>query len=128
MSRAENTGERPVDPTEAQIEAVAADERDGPVVMLNLNRYRDRDEYLKYGMVALQAVEAVGGRILWQSEVEQVVIGDDGDTYDEAIAVWYPSRAAFLSLRAYPGYLEATAHRRASLDHATLLALTPPFG
>ena len=45
MSRAENTGERPVDPTEAQIEAVAADERDGPVVMLNLNRYRDRDAY-----------------------------------------------------------------------------------
>jgi uncharacterized protein (DUF1330 family) len=118
--------ERPVDPTDAQIRSVAADERAGPVVMLNLNRYRDRDEYLKYGVVALQAVESVGGRILWQAEVEQVVIGDDGDAYDEAIAVWYPSRAAFLSLMEYPGYLEATAHRTASLDHATLLALTPP--
>ncbi len=26
----------------------------------------------------------------------------------------------------HPGYLEATEHRLASLEHATLLAITPP--
>ncbi|HYF47534.1 MAG TPA: DUF1330 domain-containing protein [Acidimicrobiales bacterium] len=118
--------ELPVDPTEDQIQAVLHDERDGPVVMLNLNRYRDRDTYLRYGIVALAAIESVGGRILWQSEVEQTVIGDERDRYDEAIAVWYPSRAAFLGLMDHPGYLAATAHRVAGLEHATLLALTPP--
>ncbi len=118
--------DRPVEPTDAQIQSVLGDERDGPVVMLNLNRYRDREEYLRYGVVALAALESVGARVLWQSEVEQTVIGDDHDQYDEVIAVWYPNRAAFLGLMDFPGYLEATRHRVAGLDQATLLALTPP--
>jgi len=117
----------PVDPTDAQIQEVLHFPDDGPVVMLNLNRYRDRDAYLQqYGLVALAAIEGVGGRILWQSDVQQTVIGDDGDRYDEAIAVWYPNRAAFLGLMDQPGYLEATAAREASLERAMLLALTPP--
>jgi uncharacterized protein (DUF1330 family) len=116
----------PVDPTDAQIQEVLNDGRDGPVVMINLNKYRDRDEYLQYGMVALGAIDAVGGRLLWQSEVEQTVIGDERDQYDEIIAVWYPSRSAFLGLMDFPGYLEATEHRVSSLEHATLLAITPP--
>jgi uncharacterized protein (DUF1330 family) len=120
---------RPVDPTPEQLQEVVDHPSSGPVVMLNLNRYRDRDAYLQeYGLVALGAIESVGGRILWQSEVEQVVIGDDGDRYDEAIAVWYPSRSAFLKLMEFPGYLEAAERREATLDHATLLAITPPPG
>ena len=43
---------------------------------------------------------------------EGPVIGDDGDRYDEAIAVWYPSRSAFLALMEFPGYLEAVYHGR----------------
>jgi uncharacterized protein (DUF1330 family) len=117
----------PVDPTDDQIQAVLNDGRDGPIVMLNLNKYRDRDAYLQqYGLVALAAVESVGGRILWQTTVEQTVIGEDRDQYDEVIAVWYPSRAAFLSLMDHPGYLEAAEIRTTTLEHATLLALTPP--
>jgi uncharacterized protein (DUF1330 family) len=116
-----------VDPSHEQIQAVATDGRDGPVVMLNLNRYTggDRGEYLRYGEVAMKAIEAVGGRILWAAPVEQVVIGCDHEAYDEVIAVWYPSRSAFLGLMEFPGYLEATEHRRAGLDQAALLALDP---
>ena len=118
--------ELPVDPTDAQIQEVLHHPDEGPVVMLNLNRYRDRDAYLgEYGLVALQAIDSVGGRILWQSEVGNVVIGDDGDRYDEVIAVWYPSRAAFLKLMEFPGYLEAAERRTDTLEHATLLALDP---
>ena len=120
---------RPVDPTDAQLKAVVDHPSDGPVVMLNLNKYVDRDAYLQeYGVVALAAVESVGGRILSQTEVEQVVIGDDNDQYDEVIAVWYPNRAAFLSLMDFPGYLEAAERRTQTLEHATLLATTPPPG
>ena len=118
----------PVDPTDAQIQEVLNHPSEGPVVMLNLNKYRDRDQYLQYGIVALAAIESVGGRILWQTEVEQTVIGDERDAYDEAIAVWYPSRSAFLGLMDHPGYLEATEHRVAGIEHATLLAMTPPPG
>ena len=116
----------PIEPTDAQIQDVLHDGRETPVVMINLNKYLDRDRYLQYGVVALAAVESVGGRVLWQSAVEQTVIGDQRDQYDEIIAVWYPSRSAFLGLMNHPGYLEAAEHRLASLEHATLLAITPP--
>ena len=49
----------PVDPTDAQIRAMVDDGREGPVVMLNLNHYRDRDEYLRYGVVVLAALESL---------------------------------------------------------------------
>lgn len=123
-----------IDPSHEQLRAVATDERDGPVVMLNLNRYRDHDEYLAYGEVALRAVAEVGGRILWTAPVEQVVAGCEHDAYDEVIAVWYPSRSAFLGLMEVDGYLAATAHRQAAMEQAVLLALgepvtfTPPDG
>lgn len=128
-----------VSPEDARLAAVArqAATDDSPVVMLNLNRYRDRAEYppgtevadvsgreayLRYGVVALQAIESVGGRILWATDASEVVIGCDHDRYDEVVAVWYPSRAAFLSLAEYPGYLEAHVHRDAGVEQATLLA------
>jgi hypothetical protein len=113
---------------------------EGPIVMLNLNRYRDRahyepappdgvdgdvsgrDAYLRYGIVAQQAVESVGGAILWATDAHDVVIGCDHDRYDEVVAVWYPSRAAFLRLAEFPGYVDALAHRTAAIEQATLLA------
>ncbi len=70
----------PIEPTDAQIQDVLHDGRETPVVMINLNKYLDRDRYLQYGVVALAAVESVGGRVLWQSEVEQTVIGDQHAT------------------------------------------------
>ena len=110
-----------------------------PVVMLNLNRYRaraaypegwsgadpdvsGREAYLRYGIVAFQAITAVGGAILWSTEAREVVIGCDHEDYDEVVAVWYPSRAAFLSLEKFPGYLEALEHRSAAIERASLIA------
>src|SRR3954453_756723 len=97
-----------------------------PVVMLNLNRYRARAEYpagtadadvsgreayLRYGAVAYPAILSVGGEILWATAALETVIGCDHDQYDEVVAVWYPSRLAFLRLAEFPGYMEAHAHR-----------------
>jgi hypothetical protein len=117
--------------------ATLLDADDGaPVVMLNLNRYRDRaqyptgtpdsdvsgrDAYLRYGLVARDAIAAVGGRILWATNVDGLVIGCAHDRYDEVVAVWYPSRRAFLGLADHPGYLEAHVHRDAALEQATLI-------
>ena len=94
-----------------------------------------REAYLRYGIVAFAAIQSVGGAILWATDAAETVIGCDHDDYDEVVAVWYPSRAAFLGLAAYPGYLEAHVHRDAAIDQATLIAtrgeaapaLTPPF-
>jgi uncharacterized protein (DUF1330 family) len=119
----------PVEPDAQQmadIAALAGADGDGPVVMLNLNRYLDRDAYLSYGDVALRVLERVGGRILWQADCRQTVIGDDSDRYDEAIAVWYPSVAAFTALATDPQILEARKIRETALERAALICCSAP--
>src|SRR5512139_4025071 len=107
------------EPAAEQRAAIAAYRSDGPFVALNLNRYRKhatypadagvsgREAYLRYDVVALAATLSVGGRIVWATEGRQLAIGCDHDVFNEVVAVWYPSRAAFLALERYPGYREA---------------------
>lgn len=141
-----------VQPDLETIRAVVDTTDPAPVVMLNLNKYRDRaaypdgwsgadpdvsgrEAYLRYGIVAFQAITAAGGAILWSTDAREVVIGCEHEDYDEVVAVWYPSRAAFLSLEQFPGYLEALEHRGAAVERAGLIAcdasarpvLTTPF-
>ena len=63
-------------------------------------------------------------------------IGSSGhDTFDEVLAIWYPSRQAFLDLTSDPAYQEALAHREAALETSALIpcvgeadaALRSPF-
>lgn len=131
------TRDRHIEPTDAMLAALGSRAGDGPFVALNLNRYRERadyppgtpdadvggkEAYLRYGMIALQAILSVGGRILWAADAEEIAIGCEHDRYDEVVAVWYPSRADFLRIDEYPGYREAfELHRRASIEHASLL-------
>jgi uncharacterized protein (DUF1330 family) len=128
-----------VTPTDERLAEVAATgaEDGSPVVMLNLNRYRDRaqyaagaadadvsgrEAYLRYGAVAYAAIRSVGGEILWATDAAETVIGCDHDVYDEVVAVWYPSRAAFLALADFPGYMAAHVHRDAAIEQAALIA------
>jgi uncharacterized protein (DUF1330 family) len=133
----------PIEPSQEQlteIGVIAGGEADGPVVMLNLNRYRDRAAYLgdppcgrspdvsgheaygRYGEVAQAVLGRVGARILWYAQSESTVIGDESDRYDEVIAVWYPSRSAFLALATAPEIIPALAHRAAGLERAALIS------
>ena len=119
-----------VEPNEeqfARVAKLAAGEPDGPVVMLNLNRYRDRDAYMRYGVVAAAVLERVGGRILWHADARLTVIGDDADHYDEVIAVWYPSLAAFSALATDPEILEARGHRLDGLERSALICCEPGY-
>lgn len=141
-----------IEPTDATLAALATAASDGPFVALNLNRYRQRaaypagtpdagvsgrEAYMRYGVVAFAAILKAGGKILWAADSREVAVGCDHERYDEVIAVWYPSRAAFLTLETFPGYRTALElHRRAAVEHASLLffasgpepALTSPFG
>jgi uncharacterized protein (DUF1330 family) len=107
--------------------------------MLNLNRYRElakyegeapgggsrdvsgQEAYIRYGAVAGAVLGRVGGRILWHTKSKRTVIGDETDRYDEVIAVWYPSLAAFVALATDPEILAARAHRIAGLERAALI-------
>lgn len=105
--------------------AALAEAGAGPVVMLNLNRYRDRAEYGRYGEVALPVLARLGGRVLWHTQVKQLVIGDESDRFDEVIAVWYPSAAAFMAFATDPEIVAALPHRSAALERAALICCEP---
>jgi uncharacterized protein (DUF1330 family) len=114
----------PIEPSPEQLDemqAIAAAPDDGPLVMLNLNRYRDPAAYARYGEVAQRVLERVGGRILWHAPVKGTVIGEGEERFDDLIAVWYPSAAAFLQLVADPEVLAARGHRLEGLERAALL-------
>jgi uncharacterized protein (DUF1330 family) len=114
----------PVEPDERQlgeVSRIAGSSEDGPVVMLNLNRYRDREAYYRYAAVAAAVLERVGGRVLWHSQAQGTVIGDESDVYDEVIAVWYPSMSAFVALVGDQDILAARADRADGLARAALI-------
>lgn len=122
-----------------EVMKVAGGPEDGPVVMLNLNRYREaaaydadppaggernvsgREAYERYGAVAATVLERVGGKILWYTQSQGTVIGDATDAYDDVIAVWYPSLAAFIELATAPEVQVARADRIAGLQRAALI-------
>ena len=133
----------PIEPDGEQIAAlgaIAGGPEDGPVVMLNLNRYRERaayeadppggedadvsgrEAYARYGVVAMACLARLGASILWHAEAGETVVGDGTDVYDEVVAVWYPNRSAFLQLATDPEVVPAMAHRVAGLERAAIIA------
>lgn len=132
----------PKNPTREQLDAVTAmagTDADGPLIMLNLNRYRERaayegappgggspevsgrEAYGRYGAVALDVLRREGGEILWATQATLTVVGDQRDDWDEVIAVRYPTLAAFVGLALDPDIDVALAHRDAGLERAAII-------
>lgn len=97
---------------------------DGPVFMLNLNKYRVEARYpdgqlYKDYMAALDALLLqVGGQILWRTKVLGHVVGNQD--IDEALGIWYPSHRAFLNLMSAPASGENMRLRALAVERADL--------
>ena len=91
----------------AIIQAVVDSGNDGPVLMLNLNRYKPGTGfpgggvYDDYITVLENFLLVVGARILWRHAVHGQAVGEQ--ILDEILAAWYPSHQAFLDLSSAPG-------------------------
>jgi uncharacterized protein (DUF1330 family) len=107
--------------------------------MINLLRYRDRaayprgsdaqpcsgrEAYQRYAARVTPTLAEVGGRIVWFGNVKHTVIAPDGEDWDDAILVAYPSRAAFLGMVSRSDYQQAAVHRTAALADSRLIATT----
>ena len=87
-------------------------EGSGPVVMLNLLRFRPdggQERYAEYGAAVAPMLEKVGGRIVFAGQAAAPLLGGDG--WDLVALVEYPSRQAFLEMVSSPEY-EAIGHLR----------------
>ena len=105
---------------------------EGPVVMLNLLKFKPREgasEYNKYGNSVVEMVEKRGGKVLWLGKVDQTLIGDlDANDWDAVALVQYPSRKAFIEMTTSKEYDAAHEHRESGLERTVLLACTPRGG
>jgi uncharacterized protein (DUF1330 family) len=116
-----------ITPNLDQFQALAASPDDGPVVMLNLLKFKPGSEesYLRYGDAARAMIEERGGRLVWSGRAEQVLIGDPAADWDAVLLVEYPSRAAFIEMVSSPAYIEAHADREAGLERTIVVACSP---
>lgn len=125
-------------PTPEQIAAMTKSGHEGPIVMVNLLKYRamaayaaekpeagkglsGREAYQRYGMVATKCLAEIGGSIVWAGQQKFAFIGGDEQDWDEVICVRYPTRQKFLEMVSRPDYLAGTYHREAGLERTALL-------
>jgi uncharacterized protein (DUF1330 family) len=130
--------ENAVYPTRPRIEALMADASGGPVVMLNLLRFRERAAYADgrtssltgrqaydlYATAMQKVIEERGARVLFGGDIASLVIGDVQDMWDTCLLVEYPSAAAFAAIVTSPEVAEIGVHRAAGLDGQLLIRVT----
>ena len=116
-----------IEPSQQQIDELASSPDTGPVVMINLLRYRPDGgaaAYAHYGEGVLPCLAQVGGRILWQGRPDSVVIGEEADRWDAVVLVEYPSRQAFLAMVSSAEYQAIAGRRTEALADSRLIATT----
>lgn len=121
-------------PNPEQFRQLGQSEEKGPVVMLNLLKFKrvaegetgsGQDAYQRYGDAAVAMIEERGGRVIWQARADQVLIGDATEDWDTVALVEYPSRQSFIEMVSNPDYMKAHAHREAGLERTIVIACTP---
>ena len=126
-----------VDPTKQAFASFRANDRPGPVHMLNLVRFRDRaaypdgreasgaEAYASYGRESHPVFSRLGGRIVWRGRFELMLIGPIEEKWDECFIAEYPTVAAFVAMIRDAGYREAVKHRQAAVLDSRLIRLDP---
>ncbi len=118
-----------INPTPEQAMAFFGGQEDGPFVMVNLLRFKDRAEYpdgsdahlpgvaayLRYGMAVRAFIEKVGGTAGYAGPVTGLMLGEVEELWDMVALAEYPSLAAMMEMVRDPGYQAISVHRTAGL-------------
>jgi len=120
-----------ITPSLTEVHAFVSDPDQGPVVMLNLLKFRERaigeegsgaDAYRRYGDAVIKMIEARGGRVIWSGRPTRVLVGSDADHWDAVALVEYPSPRAFVEMATSAEYQKIHHHREAGLESTVLIA------
>lgn len=131
-----------LDPSRANFDAFKALDRDQPIEMLNLIRFRaaaaypDGDDragegltgaeaYRLYGKQSGPVFARVGGTVIWSATPQAMVIGPEDEAWDAAFVARYPDAHAFLEMIADPDYQKAVVHRQAAVLTSRLIRHAP---
>ena len=126
-----------VDPTREAFAAFRANDRAGPIHMLNLVRLRPQahygdgrvasgaEAYAAYGQASAPVFARLGGRIVWQGGFEMMLIGPADERWDICFIAQYPGAATFVEMLRDPVYREAVKHRQAAVENSRLIRFAP---
>lgn len=118
-----------VQPTAEQVQTFVGG-GEGPIVMVNLLKFREKAEYpdgrdselsgaeayLRYATEMKKLVEAGGGRFIFGGKVRTLLLGSVESLWDQVGLVEYPSPAGLLKIATSPEYREIEVHRLAGLE------------
>ena len=134
-----------INPSRTQFDAFKSLDRDHPIEMLNLVRFRQTAEYpddhplsgqdvsgaeayASYGRESAPVLARVGGTILWRGDFQATVIGPEAEAWDACFIARYPTAHAFLAMISDPEYQRAVIHRTAGVSTSRLLRTRPAEG
>lgn len=130
-----------LEPTEDSGRRYFARPPEGPIVTLNLLRFRaiadyaaapelapsepisGAEAYALYVAHTFPFLEASGGEILFHGRGDGFLIGPFEERWDVAMLVRHRSAATFLAFASNEAYLAGTAHRTAAVEDSRLLPL-----
>lgn len=126
-----------VDPTREDFARFREMQREGPVHMLNLLRFREvaayddgtvatgAEAYAAYARESGPVFARLGGRQVWLGQPELTLIGPAEERWDLAFIAEYPSVDAFVAMLRDPEYHRAVRHRQAAVADSRLVRLRP---
>ena len=121
--------ENAVMPQPEQAKAFFFGEENGPMVMVNLLKFKDQAEYpdgsnadwsgkqayLVYGAAVQKCLELVGGRAVFSGDVTGLILGEVEELWDMVALAYYPSPQAMMQMVGLPEYQGIEIHRFAGL-------------
>lgn len=117
-----------VDPRGADLKRYLAEDPGGPVVMLNLLRFRPdggRARYDDYVAHFRRTSARHGAEVLYVGDGSTALVAEPGQAWDAVLLVRYPSRQAFSDMVRDPEYGAGTHLRTEALEEAVLQATVP---
>ena len=129
------------DPDDGQLAALGALDPEAPVAALNLFQFHERacyspgdeeygtdaadvsgqEAFARYVEVAGKVIVALGGRVVFTTTVEQVMIGAPAPKWEVAAIMYFPTRRAFVEMTMNPEFQAASRHRKAGLANHYML-------
>ncbi|GLV77094.1 DUF1330 domain-containing protein [Streptomyces hygroscopicus] len=114
-----------------ELDTLLAEDPGGPVVMLNLLRFRPdggRESYQRYADALGAEINArYGLRVEYLGDGGRALVAEDGQAWDMVALVRYPDRRAFVDMIRDPDY-RAAAHLRSEALVEAVLQPTSPIG
>lgn len=116
-------------------------EEDGPFVMVNLLKFREKAEYPDgtpssfsgreayeiYGAAVAKLVTALGGKVHFSGRVTGLLLGEVEELWDAVALAEYPSLAAFRAMATSPEMHAIEHHRMAGLAGQLNIRTKPNF-